>query len=237
MTKTTWFMSLCLLLLPALATAEPPGELESLLARAGASTDEAAARLERASFRERTRMEELDGDGKPKTVTLTEATVRRVDGKPLRTLVSATRDGKDVLEELRAKEEERKAKGKGKRGELKIESPFRSGEQARYRFTLLGGGEGATRKVGFEPKEGEDPEQTGRGEASLEAETGRVLRMTFAPAKLPRFVDRADTEVVFGPQGPKRMEIHAKGGFLFVRSRYHIVSEFSDYAWPPAEAK
>lgn len=59
--------------------------------------------------------------------------------------------------------------------------------------------------------------------------------VSVAPAKLPRFVDRADTEITFGPDGPTRMEIHATGGFLFVRSRYHIVTELSDYAWPPSE--
>ncbi len=71
----------------------------------------------------------------------------------------------------------------------------------------------------------------------IDAKTFGVLRTTFAPAKLPHFVDMLDFQMDYAVVTdndstlylPKRFELKGKAGFLFFKGRFGVIEEYSSY--------
>jgi hypothetical protein len=71
----------------------------------------------------------------------------------------------------------------------------------------------------------------------IDAKTSGVLRTTFAPAKLPRFVDLLDFKMDYGVVTdndstlylPMRFELKGKAGFLFFKGRFGVIEEYTSY--------
>lgn len=71
----------------------------------------------------------------------------------------------------------------------------------------------------------------------IDAKTFGVIRTTFTPAKLPRFVEMLDFQmdngVVIDNDStlylPRRFELKGKAGFLFFKGRFGVIEEYTSY--------
>ncbi len=71
----------------------------------------------------------------------------------------------------------------------------------------------------------------------IDAKIYGVLKTTFAPAKLPRFVDMLDFKMDYGVVTdsdsilylPLRFELKGKAGFLFFKGRFGVIEEYTSY--------
>lgn len=71
----------------------------------------------------------------------------------------------------------------------------------------------------------------------IDAKTFGILRTTFAPAKLPRFVEMLDFKMDYGVVTdndstlymPMRFELKGKAGFLFFKGRFGVIEEYTSY--------
>jgi hypothetical protein len=72
----------------------------------------------------------------------------------------------------------------------------------------------------------------------IDTKTSGVLRTTFAPAKLPHFVDMLDFSMDYGVTTdrdsvlylPKRFQLTGRAGFLFFKGRFGVIEEYSSYS-------
>lgn len=71
----------------------------------------------------------------------------------------------------------------------------------------------------------------------IDAKTYGVLKSTFTPAKLPRFVDMLDFNMDYSVVTandsalylPMRFELKGKAGFLFFKGRFGVIEEYTSY--------
>jgi hypothetical protein len=71
----------------------------------------------------------------------------------------------------------------------------------------------------------------------IDVKTYGVLKTTFAPAKLPHFVDMLDFKMDYGVVTdndsilylPMRFELKGKAGFLFFKGRFGVIEEYNSY--------
>lgn len=229
---------------PALAAATTPAPAEAdpalapLLQRLAEAERARKARSEGRATETTIVTEELDKEGKPEKRT--EMVLRRTvkDGQATTELVRQLVDGKDVTEEHRKKFEERqrerkaqaakdKAAGKESRRGLSFDmSPFAAGEQPRYAFEPLPARPSdppGHQRIALRPR-GKAEETMLKGEALVDVAAGELVRFDGTLAKLPRFADRVQLTLEFGPtelpgRDLTRTRMEGEGGLLFVRKR------------------
>ncbi|MEW5739713.1 MAG: hypothetical protein AB1938_12345 [Myxococcota bacterium] len=180
--------------------------------------------------------DELDSDGKSKKHNELVFQVSRKDGKPHRVLVSATEDGKDVSEATREELAEQDEKnGEKKNGSMSQASPFHPEQRAKYAFSTLPSTQAEPQfvRIAFQPA-GEKTSALMIGDATVDPQTGDLVRMSMRPSKNPTFVDRLYLELEFEaptPAGRALSKLTAKGagGIAFIKKRFAVVTTFSDY--------
>lgn len=218
-----------LVLLATLAAAPDPALLERIAERTRAvETFTRNAQLSMTIV-----ADELDSEGKSTKHTEAVVRVSRTDGKPARELISATENGKDVTAEKR--EEMDKERDKNGKNDRQQASPFHPDERAKYAFSMLAPSPAAPNlvRIAFQPA-GEKTSELMIGDASVDPQTGELVRMSMRPSKNPSFVDNLFIEIELDaqtPAGRAASKITAKGagGFLFIKKRFAVVTTISDY--------
>lgn len=178
--------------------------------------------------------DELDSDGKSEKHSELVFHVTRKDGRPARELVSATEDGKDVTAEKRQELDEAKQKSSNGNGKSQA-SPFHPDQRAKYAFSLLPASDKAPGlvRIAFGPA-GERSDDVMTGDATVDPETGDVVRLSMRPSKNPRFVDYLTLELEFDARTPagralSKLSARGAGGIAFIKKRFAVVTTFSDY--------
>lgn len=182
--------------------------------------------------------DELDSDGKSKKHNELVFQVSRKDGKPHRVLISATEDGKDVSENTReelAEQDEKNGEKQNKNGSMSQASPFHPEQRAKYAFALLApsAAEPQFVRIAFQPA-GDKSSELMIGDATVDPQTGDLVRMSMRPSKNPTFVSHLYMELEFDaptPAGRALSKLTAKGagGIAFIKKRFAVVTTFSDY--------
>jgi len=191
------------------------------------------------------RIEELDKSGKVEHFTELVQRKTSQNGREATKLLSANRDGKDILEEQkRAWEHSADSNGQpenDKKSDKKMgisfsfASPFSSAEQSKYRFVVLGPDKEDAQKlwIAYAPREKTSP-QLMVGQALIEPSSGQVIRERQHPSENPSHVDRMEIKTEYAAQTPygnalSWIEVKGEGGFLFIRKRIRTTLSFSDY--------
>jgi len=227
-----------------LALAAEPGPVPEDLLKRLADRDAQISRLyQEGSVTLSSTVEELDGNG---GVGHSQELVVRLslkDGKQATEVVRATRDGKDVTEDERAAEAEKRAqaevqpkpKGAPKR-KVELSTPFGATAQPDYSFRVLGPDQNDPKKlrVAFGPK-GKPSKDLWVGEAIVDPETGALLWMKQHPSDLPLFVNQMDMVIEFFAQtelgnAVSKLRIEGEGGPPFFKRKFRSVTSFSDYS-------
>jgi hypothetical protein len=173
---------------------------------------------------------ELDGDGKLRHQVRAVMEVTRRDGQAVTRLLSAIKDGREDR-----REGERKASEQDRY--LNADSPFSARAQGRYRFTLVGPDRAAPSlvRIAFSPRDGKGP-GVFRGEATVDPDTGELVRMKVQPTVYPALVDRVDVQFDYGAQTPAGRMLSAvgysgSGGFLFFKRQRRGTLTFQYDVW------
>lgn len=222
-----------ILLLAAAAAPDP-----ALLDRVAERSKAIEAYSKEASLKVTVVSDELDAEGTPTRHSEFALQITRSGGEPKRTLLSATEDGKDVTEakraELEAPPKRNNDGGKG-HGSMSQASPFHPDHRAKYAFATLPPAPAAPGllRVAFQPA-GEKSDKLMIGDATIDPETGDLVRMSMRPSKNPSFVDHLFLELEFDAVTPagralSKIAMKGRGGFLFVKKRFAVVTTFSDY--------
>lgn len=245
MLRTATFVIAVSLLLPAGARAADD-TLPSLLTKLAADEDRTAKVYDDWDYSMTIHAEELDRKGSTSSDEKIEMRHAHVNGESTDDLVRYERDGKDVTAEEQAKHkakvEKREAKRKDsakKDDDQDFPSPFATKEQAKYTFTRLGPdpADASRVRIGFVPKKAAEMEM--KGEASVDAATGRIRSITMTPAKMPAMVQQLAIEMEYqsGPDDLRLLsvlKIHGEAGILFVKKRFRATTTFKDFAKPGA---
>jgi hypothetical protein len=207
--------------------------LEPLLSRLARHAEQFEQMKRRGSFTVSGRMEELDRSGHPEKTKEMTVRVTATPAERLTEIVRYTEDGADKTAEARRMSAERKAKSKKKPSKTDdFHLPFLASEQPRYVFSLAERDPGRARsRVVFQPVA--PAEDTLKGSAWVDENTGEVLTLAFTPSKKPAFVDHVEVTVRFDlvtPLGraPSTIAFDARGGFLIVRKHYRGTATISD---------
>lgn len=149
-------------------------------------------------------------------------------------MISATEDGKDVTEDTRKDLAEQDEK-KNKNGSMSQASPFHPEQRAKYTFSLLApsAAEPQFARIAFQPA-GDKSSELMIGDATVDPQTGDLVRMSMRPSKNPTFVSHLYMELEFDaptPAGRALSKLTAKGagGIAFIKKRFAVVTTFSDY--------
>lgn len=243
MLRTATLLIALSLLLPAGARAADDA-LPSLLTKLAADEDRGAKAYDDWDYSMTLHAEELDRKGNASSDETIEMRHAHANGKATDDLVRYERDGKDVTAEEQAKHkakvEKREAKRKDsakKDDDPDFPSPFASKEQPKYTFTRLGPdpADASRVRIGFVPQKAAD--MLMKGEASVDAATGRIRSVTMAPAKMPAMVQQLAIEMEY-QRGPDDLsllsvlKIHGEAGVLFVKKRFRATTTFRDFAKP-----
>jgi len=220
--------SVLLTFLPAglCAAAEPPADLLKKLAEHDARIDRI---YKEGSFATEAKSEELKGDGEVKHTLEIWMRVTQQGGKRVQLLAKALKDGKDVTEERRKKDD---PLGESKRSEI---SPFAANVQQQYAFKVLGAekSDASLMRIHFEPK-GTYTEDLLIGEAVVDPRAGEVVRINSRPSDYPSNLDRVNTDIQFDQKTVSgrvlsRISMEGEGGFLFIKTRFRNTITYSDY--------
>lgn len=230
----------------ALASAPAASAQARIEAVLGASAPDywlrAAAAWERGqAYRPRAmamRFTELDRDGRAKSVTLNEYRLSYDGDQPRYELVRSTKDGEDLTAKAKAEEAKRSASGSGGPGG----PPGSSGSSdplASMPFSdkIPGPLElGRPRAAGSAlalPYAIEHDKQGSEGVVFFD-DSLRATRIEYSPRPLPAMVSEFDCvmrlrELPDGALVLSAMEFSGEAGVLFVRMRFSVDLEFSDY--------
>ncbi len=213
------------LVLSLALTAEPKPPPAELMARLAAHNDGMEKLVDRYTLVIDASSSEDDSDGKPLHKLHSVSRQVSVNGKPRTKVISATRDGKDNLEQ--AQKEATKEDEKDDRHP----SPFISTEQPKYRFTELGPTPEGLLRIVFSPKSGPSSDFL-EGEAVVDPQAGELVKMRCRLSKNPAFVDKLEMTMSFdasvdGKRAISAMTIDGAGGFLFYQRRGSAVLGFS----------
>lgn len=202
-----------------------------------------AARLSAADYSTLTQTEteeDLDAAGKATATRVCRSSLdTHADGGTHYTVVSASEDGKEVTDKIRAFRDARakknRAAGKPENGlDLEIEQrlPFEASEQPKYDF-VLHETDGGLPWITFAPKKKDSRGWVGT--AVVEPESGRLVRLEGRPSTLPRFVDSLSLSMEFGPEVPggtlpSKLVIEGGGHFLFFDKRMRYTCLNADFS-------
>ena len=205
---------------------ELPGDLLKKLAEHDARMD----RIDKeGSFAIQAKSEELKGNGEVKHTLEIWLRVTHQDGKRVQLLVKALKDGNDVTEERRKKDD---PLGDSKRTEI---SPFAANVQRQYAFKSLGPekSDASLLRIHFEPK-GTYTEDLSIGEAVVDPSAGEVVRISSRPSDYPSNLDRLSVDIQYDQKtvlgrALSRISREGEGGFLFIKNRFRDTTTYSDY--------
>jgi len=208
------------------AAAEPPDDLLKKLAEHDARMD----RIDKeGSFAIEAKSEELKLGGEVKHTLEIWMRVTHQGGKRVQLLVKALKDGKDVTEERRKRDD---PLGDSKRTEI---SPFPANVQAQYAFKSLGPekSDASLLRIHFEPK-GTYTEDLLIGEAVVDPRAGEVVRISSRPSDYPSNLDRLNVDIQYDQKtvlgrALSRISREGEGGFLFIKNRFRDAITYSDY--------
>jgi len=208
------------------AAAEPPADLLKKLAEHDARMD----RIDReGSFAIEAKSEELKLGGEVKHTLEIWMRVTHQGGKRVQLLVKALKDGNDVTEERRKKDD---PLGDSKRTEI---SPFSAHLQRQYAFKSLGPekSDASLLRIHFEPK-GTYTEDLLIGEAVVDPHSGEVVRISSRPSDYPSNLDRLSIDVQYEQKtvlgrALSRISREGEGGFLFIKNRFRDTTTYSEY--------
>ncbi|MDF1566253.1 MAG: hypothetical protein P1V51_24690 [Deltaproteobacteria bacterium] len=229
----------------------PAVSIEILLEGVALQSEGLVESFATGEYEVRTRVLEIDDDGRPKMERNTIDRVVQKEGVPELTLVSAVEGGEDVreriLEERAERQEEAKKEaaeegrdGKGReRGDFP--NPFRGELQEKYRFEIAGPDRhvpGAL-KVTFEPK-GKPDKKLFTGHAIIDAERRRMISLTARPSKYPFGLDEMFISVTFGEEGGRpilqRIFGKGRGGLPLMKRNFEFSSRFLQWKLPASPA-
>jgi|GEM_PF-1572980 len=227
---------------PALAIEEVPADILHKLA---GRLEDWAKHTTDFSYTLSMRIEELDKGGKVEHFTELVQRKTSQNGKETTKLLSANRDGKDILEERKGawersvdskKQQESDKKPDKKNGlSFNFTSPFSSTEQSKYRFVVLGPDKDDAQKlwIAYAPR-GKSSPQLLVGQALIEPSSGALVRERQHPSENPSHVDRMEIKTEYAASTPygntlSLIEVKGEGGFLFIRKRIRTTLSFSDY--------
>jgi len=173
----------------------------------------------------RTVVSTLDGDVK-RTETLVERVSRRSGEEERRSLVRATRDGKDVAAERRKERTEQDRK-------VGIEVRFPGADELATYETDGPWQEGELLVAAFSPPSPPTGEETaGTGRVAWRPETLEPVWLEYRPAKLPKRMRELSLRVEFARAGdvlyPRRTSIRGVAGFLFIKRVFESTSAVSN---------
>lgn len=217
-------------------TSAPDAGLSELLERVDQRSRTVEAFTNDASLTLSVVSDELDAEGSSTKHSELTFAVTRKDGRAERSLLSATEDGKDV-----SRDERFTAPPKGDRERsgsstsLAQLSPFHREQRAKYTFAPLPSASTAPDlvRVSFQPV-GEKSDKLMIGDATIDPVSGELLSLSMRPSKNPRFVDQLYVELEFAAPTPagralSRISMKGRGGVLFLKKRFVVVTTFSDY--------
>ena len=229
MLHALWPVLASTLLAPA--TIIPPAELDTVLHRAANRLALPGA----PRYTQREIEESLDEERRTTSVRVTWSEQRILPNGGLRgDILRATEDGEDVTANARRELSQREQAGHGGWEppvpvDLELRVPFEASQQARYRFTLVGGTPDVV-LIAFEPRGDQHRLWTGR--AQVDVATGTILEIAGRPAVLPHLVDQIDVRLEFLPTGPlgstpARVRIEGQAHFLFIHRHLRYTSVIS----------
>ncbi|MBL8924300.1 MAG: hypothetical protein JNJ54_35960 [Myxococcaceae bacterium] len=220
-------------------TSAPDAGLVTLLDRVAERSRSIEAFANEASLRVTVVSDELDADGASTKHSELAFEVTRSNGTRQRKLLSATEDGKDVSEDKRRSGFEAPSKRSGGKtfgGSMAELSPFHPEQRAKYAFATLAPSPDGLVRVAFQPA-GEKTDKLMIGDAAIDPATADLVRLSMRPSKSPRFVDQLSLELEFDAPTPpgralSKLTMKGRGGVLFVKKRFAVVTTFSDYGVP-----
>ena len=170
---------------------------------------------------------DLDGSGRATHTAVSKLKQRRVNGKLQTTVLWATKDGEDALEDEKKRAAEQDAKNE------RTESPFAPRNQSKYRFKNLGPVTGAEGQLllSFEPK-GEKAPEVLEGAAFVDEKAGEVVKLVMKPSKLPMFADSMRMELEYenrtdAGRNISKFVLAGAGGILFIKRQGDLTLRFS----------
>lgn len=185
------------------------------------------------------RFDELNGKGEVSSSTYTEYALRWNGDRSEATIIRATKDGKDITE--KAREEERKRKkpdatsaASGSSGGMDAGDFVPFSEKAAPKLSRgVARWSGADFSVPYRIK---DPKSGSIGEVRF-GPSGMPLSLSYSLEKMPSMVGEFLGTATFStlPDGAlviSRYGFSGEGGFLFIRMRFNVVMDFSDYRLP-----
>jgi hypothetical protein len=198
------------------------------------------------------KMELLDGKGATTSVTEIWAELTRNDHGELRSeTIKATRDGKDVSK--KARDHERKAASRpSKKGDRDVSvssdgDPF-SKNQSGVRTTRRGRDVVASRQCatydyvqeGTSTDNGKQRPTVFRGRAWLDLASGQPMRVEYVQDPLPSMTKEMKTTIIYetlagGHPVASEIRIEGAAGFLFIKKRFRLTIQLSEYAPTPAQ--
>ncbi len=220
--------------LPHAAHAQTPDA--ELMKRLAVEADQFEAMRTRASYAVEGRLENVDGDGNPKSVKEVKAHVD-ADGTTAKVSVERyTEDGADKTEEAKKKAHDQEQKPKKEKTKLKM--PILTGEQSRYVFDQVEVDrvDPSRVRISFVPIERAD--DTIEGSAWVDTKTGTLISAGFKLSKTSMFVNHVNVTVEFGAPtalgpAPSKVSVDGEGGILFFRKHFRGSASISQYRITP----
>jgi hypothetical protein len=229
------------LLMIQTASADPLGEDARLRAAMRGRVWHDRAPLRDGSLRMTCVMEYLNAEGTvTKTLQLDHRRSFR-DGQMRDELLSASEDGRDVLERERRSAEAAPASGFPKRWSLDESLsppvPFLDDLTGSYRIQTLSDGV-ADGRLRYATGPRSDDYRTAEGVLELDPADGLPRRHTFTPRPLPKMIRALITTVHYGRLDglamPQSSESVGEGGFLFIKRRFRVRMTYYDWDLAPA---
>ena len=217
------------------AEAQPPPR--DLMARLGAYAERFETMRKRASYVVDAELDSLDGSGRAASTKKGRARVTSNGKDSTLAILSYFEDGADKTAEARRKLDESRAEQARHPSAPKRawRMPFHPGEQPRYWFDVVevDAKNPAHVRIAFAPKIRED--DTIEGSAWVDVPSGTLLSAGFKMSRPPSLVDSVSVRMSFGERtslgpAPSRIEVEARGGFLFVHKHYRGEAVLSHYS-------
>lgn len=216
------------------ARAEPPSpELMTRLAASAASFEQLVRRAEYALDG---RMEDVDGDGHPRSTTEMRARVEPDGDFPRMVIERYVEDGEDKTGKAQedARERADKRRRDPDRAKKRLRMPTLADEQSRYSFDVVevDRADASRIKLSFVPLVRD--ERAIEGTAWIDTRRAAVLSAGFKLVKTSMFVRYVHVTVVFGadtPLGPavSRVDFEGEGGVLFLHKHFRGSATLSGY--------
>lgn len=203
-------------------------ELPVLLARIA---EQLPSAMLPCGFTERTTAEELSRKGQPTARERHTFRIERTRDAVKRERVSVDNTLNELSARIRPKADSELTDEEKERRKRSFRTPFRTEEQASYRFRLGVAKQAGQAVVFFEPVERDATR--GEGFATVDLETGRILTIVSKPSEFPVFLSELDIRMAFGDTAcgwqPTRIDVKGEGGFLFIRTRFRSMTTLDEY--------